>query len=210
MPSQTRRISLPYSSLLKRRTDVTSLVRPLVGATTWIDARPSATTSILTLSVQDSASEYRVKTRFEGFSLSYLEEWHFTGERRKNDDIWRLEKAYFTLFRANPTLQSYDEYICLHCWEGFAPSTEGSGSAGATGLAKQQVQEKYQRSIHMHMKFLSGQSEKEYGYIAKAHLAITLGRDTYEFGSIDELSRAMTQALQLLNDEILEAYIELI
>lgn len=181
-----------------------SIVEPLLIKGSWVQGKiDQSGTNSLKFSLHEAAG-FKIKTKFDDFSISYLEEWAFTGTRIKNEDVWHLEKAHFSLFKSNQLSADYEEIILLHCWEGFVP-TAGPTTTKA-GLEKQEMQEKYQRSIHMHLKFLNSDVSK-FIYLAKSHLAVSLGRDTYEFTTIDGLSKAMGQAVQLLNDEVLEEFV---
>lgn len=149
-------------------------------------------------------SGWQLNTTLANYVAGYFEEWKKTGSGKGENEVWELDKAYFSLYKLNSYKQSLDEIIFLHCWESFKPD-EAERGKNRKGYDKQVIQEKYQRSIHLHLKFLNLYDNNiEHKCLNKSHLAITLGRDTYEFNSIDNMDKAMKQAIKMVKEEVLD------
>lgn len=213
MPRHTSLVRIEWKNLLEREGAIKTMTAPIL-AEKWLSGKRKSSTNSLRIDLSTSAGS-RLRTTLENFRAEYFEIWVRAGEESGENELWSLDKAYFTLFKLNDLTESYDEFLALHCEAGFLPvRTEGIANGEYDGKhEKHRKQECYQRMIHLHISFLSQYAIEKHcpshshlsvnNCLAKSHIGLALGRTTFEFDSLDSMTETMKQAIKMVKDEIL-------
>lgn len=127
------------------------------------------------------------------FRAQYFERWLKFVE--DNDEGWYLERAYLNIYRYDVSRDGR-EYICLHTDPDCVPdkSIEKRDPILYRKLVKQAP---YKRLPHIHV--VAAEQP-----LPHAHIALNVGFFDEVLDSVESLSRALKQGVQLLRDEVLE------
>jgi hypothetical protein len=212
-------IRIERKDLHARESIIKDMISPILAENYLTWKLPRASSYSFKIDLRNGVG-HRLQTPLEDFKVEYFELWKATGSGTGDNELWNLDKAYFALLKKNNEREDYDEFLALHCEAGFLPErTPGIIlEENDEGYQKQKYQQKYQRLIHLHMVFLSQYAEEKdcpkhsflsvNSCLAKSHIGVTLGRNKFEFDSVESMSEAMRQAIQLISDEILNVLAE--
>lgn len=139
----------------------------------------------------------RVVAAHDGLTTSSGEKWFF---RTFVGDVWAdytelwlpcqnakkltLRKAYLHLHRPGDTKGSLKEFICVHC-----DPQEDENSPGG----------RYKKGPHLHIRAADQP-------LPKSHFPLNLGHLNQVLESVDALTTAMGDAVQVLADEVLNKF----
>lgn len=212
-------VKIELKNLYNREDSIKEMIKPIL-AEIWFATKPQkSSVNTYRIDLSNSAG-HQLQTTLPDYKAEYFEVWLRSDEGVGEDELWNLDRAYFTLLKKNIDTEDYDEFLSLHCEAGFlATRTKGIAIGNYDEVyEKQKNQEKYQRLIHLHLKFLNQYAiEKDCpvhsflsvnNCLSKSHIAVTLGRDKFEFDSLDSMSEAMKQAIKMISDEILDELAE--
>lgn len=138
-------------------------------------------------------SDWYFNTSYRGILAQYYEYWEKFDDN--GEESWFLERAYFHICRANEARGKPDEIVLLHCDPSFDPSD--GVLPGSDALKRRTKQAPYKTSLHLHI-------VEAKAPFPHAHIALHLGFANQVMESIDSLSNAVTTAIGMLQDEILD------
>lgn len=127
-----------------------------------------------------SKSHYR-DWRFPTF-VPYFRGMYFECWKKYNDEFGYLDRAYLTIFRINPSTREEVEFLCLHC-----DPNEPDNADHAL----------YKQGPHLHIQAADDP-------IPHAHIALNRGHLEEVLNSVDSLSEAISWAVLMLKQEILD------
>lgn len=218
-PRYTSNIRTELKTLHERENTIKDMISPILAENYLAWKLPRASSYSLKIDLKNSVG-HQLQTPLEDFKVEYFELWKSTGTGTGENELWNLDKAYFALLKKNNEDEDYNEFLALHCEAGFLPErTLGIiREEDDEGYKKQKNQAKYQRLIHLHNVFLSQYVEEKdcpkhsflsvNSCLSKSHIGVTLGRNKFEFDSVESMTEAMTQAIQMIKDEILSVLAE--
>lgn len=124
----------------------------------------------------------------------YFERWLKFEERGR--ERWYLERAYLHFYKVDSASRNLVEFLCLHCDPDAAAEETLKDTAPDTyyRVVKQSF---YKRHPHLHV--IAADPP-----FPHAHLALQVGYLEQVLGSIDSLSTAINQAIQMIRDEVLD------
>jgi hypothetical protein len=178
---------LAQPDLSRRGKKVSELLRPLVGKPSG-PARASfseaGTFIIATYTGNKPATrpyrDWRFATFVPNFYGMYFERWDPVDSKHQ---LWALNRAYLSLFRLQRITQEEHEIIALHC----DPNEEDR-----THLI-------YKQGPHLH--FTSAEQP-----LPHAHIALNLSNVSALLESVDAMTIAISQAIEMLSLQVLTLY----
>lgn len=198
MPS----IKISVQDLQSRGNDIRQMLVPITarqdGGPAW---QPRSGSSEFVIGMHDgspSGSDHRnwtFATVRADVRAQYFERWLKFEERGR--ERWYLERAYLHLSRVDAASRNLIEFLCLHCDPDAAPDEKLKDTAPETynRVAKQSFYKK-----HPHLHVIAAEAP-----FPHAHLALQVGYLDQVLSSIDSLSEAINQAVQMIRDEVLDA-----
>ena len=121
---------------------------------------------------------------FPTSSAAIQAQYHEIWYPQNGEQEWWMERAYFSLRRIVSALAKVEEILCVHS-DPMCEDAEPTGS--------------YKKGPHLHV--IVPKSP-----IAKAHFPLNLGHLKYVLASCDNLSQAMSLAIQVVQDEVVNRF----
>jgi hypothetical protein len=190
-------IILPSAYLYSERiSHVQELLRPLCdGDTIHCQFVPGTSGSSKVISSKsrqaktpDNYHDWRFPTKAAPrIWFHYYEIWNLIGVGRD----CKINRAYFHLYIIDRPSQKFDQIICVHSDPDEQPADPSD--------EKLTRQCRYKRGPHLHV--LTA------GELAKCHFPLNLGHLDQVLSSIDDLTKALADAVEVVRNEIVELYI---
>jgi hypothetical protein len=127
--------------------------------------------------IGESYRDWTFRTFAKNFWCKYFELWKQIGQTQE----WYLERAYLTILRPDIPNHDFDEYLCIHC-DPNDLSAEPFGS--------------YKRGPHLHVEMAEAP-------IPDCHFPLNLGHLQEVLSSVNSLTEALRQAVEVLSHEFL-------
>lgn len=116
-----------------------------------------------------------------GIQGQYHEVWY----PQNGEQEWWMERAYFSLRRVVRAVMSTEELLCIHS----DPMCKDADPVGT-----------YKKGPHLHVSIARSP-------VADAHFPLNLGHLEDVLASCENLSQAMSLAIQVVRDEIIERFL---
>lgn len=196
-------IRITKLELQSRGNDVSRMLIPIVTSTqtygpAWQPKVGSSSYIIGTHDGSPAGSDYlgwTFSTVRSNVRAQYYERWLKSELRGR--EFWYLERAYLNVSKRDFTTRELKEFFCLHCDPDDAPD-ETLKESDPVKYEKLVKQSYYKQHPHLHV--ISAEVP-----FPKAHLALQIGYKNQVLSSIVSLSDALSQAVQMLRDEVLDA-----
>ena len=127
--------------------------------------------------IQESYREWSFRSHARDIWCRYFELWiPITSEGE-----WYLNRAYLTILRTNYQTRSLEEYLCIHCDPNDTSDEPGSS---------------HKRGPHLHVEMAEPP-------IPDCHFPLNLGHLEQVLSSVDSLTEALQQTIEVLSHEFL-------
>lgn len=181
------RVQLREKKLRSREADLRQLMKPLYNHHTgppshWIYRKNQFFVGLTDRAYRSKTDhrEWRFKTDNPKYHALYFERWLISSQE---NNIWFLERAYLHLYKIKQdTRNETYEYLALHCDPAEPEKSKHF---------------EYKVGPHLHIECA------EYP-LPKAHFGLNIGELDNVLRSVDELTNAISYAVSMIKDQVLE------
>lgn len=179
-------IQATIENLTHRGEHVRQLLQPIAkqsGGPAW---QPMSTVSEFIIGTHDGSPtrshyrDWRFATVLPNYRGMYFELWRPSGA--KGEEFWYLYQAYLSIYQIERSMQTETELLCLHC-----DPNEPDNAPHAI----------YKQGPHLHINVAANP-------IPHAHIALNRGHLKDVLSSVNDLTKALGLAVQMLREEILD------